>query len=118
MTPSSLLVVRVLPGVLTPRSVMQLCSASITTPTPAGWRMSWIASATSAVSFSWICSRPVGRQIADVGPPDHGQHVVLAEADHPNVPKHHQFVIAADLLEGALEILAGFGVIAGEQFPV
>ncbi len=34
MTPHRRLVVRVLPSVLTPRSVMQLCSASMTTPTP------------------------------------------------------------------------------------
>src|SRR5690606_2744573 len=35
-TPSRLEVVRLEPGVLTPRRVMQLCSASMTTPTPWG----------------------------------------------------------------------------------
>jgi hypothetical protein len=51
-------VVSVDPSVFTPRNVMQLCSASIT---PCGSRMSWMASAISAVSFSWICSRRAKR---------------------------------------------------------
>jgi hypothetical protein len=40
ITPSRRLVVSVDPSVLTPRNVMQLCSASMTTPTPCGSRMS------------------------------------------------------------------------------
>ena len=40
ITPRRRLVVNVEPSVLTPRNVMQLCSASITTPTPCGSRMS------------------------------------------------------------------------------
>ena len=50
-------VVRLVPGALTPRRVMQLCSASMTTPTPCGCSTSWMARAISAVIFSWICSR-------------------------------------------------------------
>ncbi len=38
--PSRRLVVSVDPSVFTPRNVMQLCSASITTPTPCGSRIS------------------------------------------------------------------------------
>jgi hypothetical protein len=58
ITPSRRLVVSVDPSVFTPRNVMQLCSASIT---PCGSRTSWMASAISAVSFSWICSRRAKR---------------------------------------------------------
>ena len=36
---------------------MQLCSASMTTPTPWGFSTSSMALAISEVIFSWICSR-------------------------------------------------------------
>ena len=55
--PSSLLVTIVTPGVRTPRAVMQLCAASITTATPCGLKLSWMHRATSAVSRSCTCSR-------------------------------------------------------------
>ncbi len=61
---------------------------------------------------------PVGRQVADVGAADHRQHVVLAEADHPDILQDHQLVIAADLLEGPLQILPGIDVVAGEQLAI
>src|ERR1700720_2233905 len=117
ITPSRRLVVSVDPSVFTPRNVMQLCSASITTPTPCGLRMSWMASAISAASFSWICRRRANpcttrasleihhhapRQVADVRATDHRQHVMLTKADHADVPQHHQFVVTADFHEGTL----------------
>jgi hypothetical protein len=62
------LVASVDPSMFTPRNVMQLCSASITTPAPCGSRMSWMASAISARAT------------------DHRQHVMLTKADHADVP--------------------------------
>ena len=50
--------------------------------------------------------------------PGHWQHVVLAEADDANVLEDHEFVIAADLVEGALEIVARIDFIAREKLAV
>ena len=61
---------------------------------------------------------PAVGQITDVGLSDHRQHVVLAETDEADVAQDDQLIIAADLLEGALEIAAGVGLIAGEQLDV
>jgi hypothetical protein len=61
---------------------------------------------------------PAVGQIADVGLADHRQHVVLAEADEADVPQDDQLVIAADLLEGALEIAPRVGLVAREQLNV
>ena len=41
----------------TPRIIMQKCMASITTPTPRGWSVSWIVCATWTVSRSCTWSR-------------------------------------------------------------
>ena len=45
------------PGLLTPRTDMQVCSASISTATPCGLSTSSIAVATCEVRCSWVCSR-------------------------------------------------------------
>ena len=58
------------------------------------------------------------RQIADMRAAGHRQHVMLAEADDANVLEHDEFVIAADLVEGALEIVARIDVIAGEKLAI
>jgi hypothetical protein len=60
----------------------------------------------------------VVRQIAHMGPAQERQHVVLAEAHHADVAQHHQLVVAADLVEGPLEIFAGIHVVAREQLLV
>src|SRR5690606_40221084 len=41
----------------TPRIIMHMCWASITTATPQAPVTCWIASAISRVRFSWICRR-------------------------------------------------------------
>ena len=53
------------PTATNPRNVMQLCSASITTPTPCGWRITWMASDTFngtegvyQVYVNWAEQRP------------------------------------------------------------
>ena len=45
------------PAFLTPRIVMQRCSASMTTMTPRASRISISESATCVVSRSWTCGR-------------------------------------------------------------
>src|ERR1700730_5221368 len=45
------------PGLLTPRTDMQVCSASISTATPCGLSTSSIAGASWEVSRSWVCNR-------------------------------------------------------------
>ncbi|MNS78674.1 hypothetical protein D3C72_1122990 [compost metagenome] len=60
----------------------------------------------------------IGRQVADVGHADDRQHVVFAEADEADVLQHDQFVVAADLLEGLLQIFARLDLIALEQLAI
>ena len=43
------------------------------------------------------------RQIADMGAPDDRRQMMLAMRFEPDVAQHHHFVIALDLLEGALK---------------
>ncbi len=43
---------------------------------------------------------------------------MLAEADEADVAQHHQLVVAADLLEGALQIFARVDLIAGEHLLI
>ena len=45
------------PVARTPRRLMQVCSASTTTPTPRGLRWVSRCSATCLVSRSWVCAR-------------------------------------------------------------
>jgi hypothetical protein len=108
-------VVSVDPRAFTPRNVMQLCSAWITTPTACGSRMSWIASAISAVSLQPTgepvdyprqlgdAHHSVCRQVTNVRTTGHRQHVMPANADHADVLQHHQLVVTADFLKGALK---------------
>ena len=60
----------------------------------------------------------LGRQVGDMGAADDGHHMMLAIAFHTYVAQHHHFVVAAALLEGALQILPRVGLVAGEQLAV
>ncbi len=50
---------------------------------------------------------PVSRQVSDMRATDHREHVMLAKADYADVLQHHQLVVTADFLKGALQIVAG-----------
>ena len=60
----------------------------------------------------------IGRQIGHMGATDDRQHVVFAVRDETDVLQDHQFVITADLFEGALQIFARVGMIALKQLAI
>ena len=60
----------------------------------------------------------VARQIADMHASDDRRQMVLAKRLEADVAQHDDFVVAAGLLEGALEIFARIVVIAGEPFLI
>ena len=90
---------------------MQRCSASITTPTPAGDSCVHSHSATCTVSRSCTWGRhekllhhpgelgepddPLPRQVPDVGRPGERQHVVLAERPHRDAAGDDELVVPA-----------------------
>ena len=116
----------------TPRAVMQAWLASITTATPCGWRCSQMQSATWAVSRSCTCSRRAKpcstraslempttrsrRQIGDRRLADDRRQMVLAMRLERDVLQQHDLVIAADLLEGAAEMVRRILGIAARIF--
>src|SRR5690606_23976599 len=57
-------------------------------------------------------------QVADVSTADDRRHVVFAVAFELDVAQHDHLVVAADLLEGALEVLARVLAIAAEPVAV
>ncbi len=60
----------------------------------------------------------VGRQVTHMCPANHRQHMMLTKTDHTDVPQHHQFVITADFLKGALQIVTGLSGVSREQFAI
>jgi hypothetical protein len=44
--------------------------------------------------------------------------MMLAKPDDPDVAQHDEFVVTADFLEGAFEIGARVGVVAGERLAL
>jgi hypothetical protein len=127
-------VVRREPGVFTPRMVMQLCSETITHADALGLQdvLDSLGDLGGKLLLDLQPPRkamdhprqlrnpdhPVVRQVSHVRLPEKGQHVVLAEAHHPDVAQQHQLVVAADLFERPLQIFPGIGLVAGEQLTI
>ena len=94
----------------TPRSVMHMCSASITTPTPRGCScvlqpvgdlpgqpLLYLRPAGEQLDHPGQLGQaqdPLARQVADVCDADERQHVVLADRVHRDVSGEHQLVVA------------------------
>src|SRR6202049_1437637 len=60
----------------------------------------------------------MAREIADMHAADDRRDVMLAMGLEADIAQHHDLVVAAGLLEGALEIFARIVVVAGEPFLV
>src|SRR3546814_20867080 len=64
-----------------------------------------------------VCSSDLG-QVADVGLADDRRHVVFAVALELDVAQHDHLVVAGNLLEGALQVLARIVGVAAEPVSV
>ena len=121
-----------LPGLRTPRIVMQECVASITTATPLASSSSTSRLAIVSVIRSCTCGRcettsttrasllspttRAVRHVADVGHAHERQHVMLAHAVEADVADQHHFVVL--LGEELPQVVPGIVVQAAEQLGV
>ena len=116
----------------TPRIIMQKWRASHTTPTPSGFRTSWMHSATSCVNRSLHLQTPrehvddsrdfaqsdhlFARDIGHVHLAEKGQQMMFAEAEEFDIlDDHHLVILHAEerVVDDLLDILR---VTAGEVF--
>ena len=120
------------PGVATPRALMQAWLASITTATPE--RLQMLADAVGDLRGQPLlhlqppgvavqhagelgdADDAVARQIGDRRLADDRREVMLAMRLERDVLQEHDLVIAADLLEGAAEMMRGILLIAARIF--
>ena len=132
--PSMVEVTIVTPGLWTPRVVMHWCWASMTTATPLGSSTLWMHVGDLGVHlFLHLQAAGVGfddagelgdaddavrRQIADMRLADDRRQMVFAVRFEADVAQHDHLVVAVDLLEGALHVVFGVFVVAGEPILV
>ena len=96
------------PSFWTPRSDMQRCSASSTTPTPFGSSSVWSQSATCVVAAEQLddpaelaqADDAFAREVGDVGHPVEREQVVHAERVERNRSSHDQLVVALVVRKG------------------
>ena len=123
----------IVPGLRTPRMTAHRCDASMTTPTPLGWRCSIRKSAICLVMRSWtwsrreyistmrgIFDRPMTRPLgmyATAAWPKNGKQVVLAQAVEGDVLDDHHLAVV-DLEDGVVDQPIGIDPVAGGQLAV